>query len=144
MSDVPNDPARRDAASEAAQNVVDEVTSWEYSADRTTIESRLDEGLREAGVQVDDDERRRLVEEIDEVKQDETSGSPSVRAAEPAELRVHRALTPSRSLAPPPRPMSVAVSVLRAATGGARLAFGHGRRRTAAHRNLRADHARTS
>ena len=85
MSDVPKDRDRQDAASEAAQNVVDEVTSWEYSAEKATIESRLDDGLREAGVEVDDDERRRLVEEIDEVKQDETSGSPSVQAAEPAD-----------------------------------------------------------
>jgi hypothetical protein len=88
MSDQPTDRDRQDhqdAADEAAQNVVDEVTSWEYSAETSTIESRLDEGLREAGVEVDDDERRRLVEEIDEVKQDESKGSPRVRSAEPVD-----------------------------------------------------------
>ena len=84
MSDVPNDQERQqEAAREAAQNVVDEVTSWEYSAETGTIEARLDEGLREAGVEVDEEERRRLADEIDEVKQDETKGSPEVRSASP-------------------------------------------------------------
>lgn len=85
MSDQPHDQEHRDAATEAAQNVVDEVTSWEYSAETDTIEARLDAGLREAGVSVDDEERRRLVEQIDEVKHDETTGSPDVRAAEPTD-----------------------------------------------------------
>lgn len=86
MSDAPNDQEREDAAAEAAQNVVDEVTSWEYSAEPDTIGSRLDEGLREAGVEMDEDERRRIVEEIDEVKQDETRGAPDVEPAEVAEV----------------------------------------------------------
>ena len=85
MSDAPNEQEQQDAATEAAQNVVGEVTSWEYSAEPETIESRLDAGLEEAGVQVDDDERRRLVEEIDEVKQDETRGAPEVGSARPDE-----------------------------------------------------------
>ena len=63
MSDVTNDQDRQDAASEAAQNVVDEVKPW-----------------------------------------------PTGRRRRP---RLH-------------------------------LAFGHGRRRTAAHRNLRAEHGRAS
>jgi hypothetical protein len=81
MSDQPTEEERQDAAAEAAQNVVDEVTSWEYSAEPDTIESRLDEGLEQAGVGVEDTERRRLVEEIDEVKQDEDRGTPQVEAA---------------------------------------------------------------
>jgi hypothetical protein len=81
MTDVPNDQEREEAATEAAQHVVDEVTSWEYSAEPATIESRLDEGLEQAGVGVEDTERRRLVEEIDEVKQDEDRGTPQVEAA---------------------------------------------------------------
>jgi len=98
MSDTPNDREtndsetnesgsaneREDAATQAAQNVVGEVTSWEYSAEPDTIEATLDDGLREAGVEVDDGERRRLVEEIDEVKHDESSGTPQVRSADPA------------------------------------------------------------
>ena len=87
MSDATHDPEQQDAATEAAQNVVDEVTSWEYSAEPATIESRLDAGFEEAGVQVDDSERRRLVEEIDELKQDETRGAPEVGSASPSEGR---------------------------------------------------------
>ncbi len=83
MSELP-DEHEQDAATEAAQNVVDEVTSWEYSAERDTIEERLDEGLEQAGVDVDEPERQRLVEEIDEVKQDEGRGAPDVESARPA------------------------------------------------------------
>jgi hypothetical protein len=82
MSDAPNE---QDAAKEAAQNVVGEVTSWEYSAEPDTIGSKLDEGLQQAGVDVDDDERSRLVDEIDEVKQDESRGAPEVESAQPAD-----------------------------------------------------------
>jgi hypothetical protein len=84
MSDVPNDREREEVATEAAQNVVDEVTSWEYSAERGTIESRLDEGLQEAGVELDEGEHRRLVEEIDDVKRDENRGAPDVGSAHAA------------------------------------------------------------
>jgi hypothetical protein len=85
MTDAPNEQEQRDAATEAAQNVVDEVTSWEYSAEPDTIESRLDEGLEQAGVSVDDEERARLVDEIDEVKHDEGRGAPEVGSARPVE-----------------------------------------------------------
>ena len=85
MSDQPKDPARDDAADEAAQNVVDEVTSWNYSAERETIESELDEGLDQAGVELSDEERQRVVEEIDAVKQDESRGAPQVGSASATE-----------------------------------------------------------
>ncbi len=85
MTDAPNQQEQQDAATEAAQNVVDEVTSWEYSAEPDTIESRLDEGLEQAGVEVDDEQRQRLVDEIDEVKQDEGRGAPDVESARPAD-----------------------------------------------------------
>jgi hypothetical protein len=85
MTDVPNDQEREEAATEAAQHVVDEVTSWEYSAEPDTIESKLDEGLEQVGVDVDDDERKRLVDEIDEVKHDEGRGAPDVESARPVE-----------------------------------------------------------
>lgn len=81
MTDAPNQHEQEEAATEAAQNVVDEVTSWEYSAEPATIESRLDEGLEQAGVDVDDEERQRLVDEIDEVKHDEGRGAPDVESA---------------------------------------------------------------
>jgi len=87
MTDTSNQENRenQEAATEAAQNVVDEVTSWEYSAEPGTIESRLDAGLAQAGVDVDDEERQRLVDEIDDVKQDEGLGAPDVESARPAD-----------------------------------------------------------
>ena len=54
MSDAPNEQEQQDAATEAAQNVVGEVTSWEYSAEPETIESRLDAGLEEAAATLED------------------------------------------------------------------------------------------
>lgn len=75
---TPEPDETQDAAAEAAQNAVDETTSWEYSAERDTIERDLDEGLEEAGVDVEPSERRRLVDEIDDVKDHEDAGSPRV------------------------------------------------------------------
>lgn len=72
------------AATEAAQRVVEEVSSWEYSAERDTIAERLDQGLRDAKVAVDEDERSRILAEINEMK-DEESDPPQVRSARPAD-----------------------------------------------------------
>lgn len=83
MSDTERPDETEDAATEAAQNVVDEVTTWEYSAEPETIERSLDEGLDEAGVEVDGAERQRLVEQIDDVKLHEGEGSPRVHGARP-------------------------------------------------------------
>ncbi|HYN30869.1 MAG TPA: hypothetical protein VES95_13525 [Dermatophilaceae bacterium] len=87
MTENPN--AEQAAATEAAQHVVDEVTSWNYSSERDTIESELDEGLDAAGVEMGTGEKERIVEEIDEeideLKQDETAGKPQVESAEAAE-----------------------------------------------------------
>ncbi|MGG5258480.1 hypothetical protein [Phycicoccus avicenniae] len=83
MSETQQPDEQDDAATEAAQNVVDEVTTWEYSAEKDTIEDSLDRGLDEAGVEVDGAERQRLVEEIDDVKQHEDEGSPRVHDARP-------------------------------------------------------------
>ena len=76
------DQAVVEAAVEAAQRVVEEVTSWEYSAEEGTIADKLDEGLRAAGVALDDDERTRILAEIDDMK-DEHSAEPRVRSARP-------------------------------------------------------------
>lgn len=48
----------------------------------TPIESRLDEGLREAGVEVEADERRRIVVEIDDIRRHETQAAPEVGSAQ--------------------------------------------------------------
>ena len=72
----------KQAAIEAAQRVVDEVSSWQYSAEDSTIAEQLDRGL--AKVSVSDDERARILAEIDGMK-DEKSSAPQVRSAAPAE-----------------------------------------------------------
>jgi hypothetical protein len=72
------------AATEAAQRVVEEVSSWQYSAEDGMIAEQLDEGLAQAKVRLDDDERTRILAEIDDMK-DEQSSTPQVRSATPAE-----------------------------------------------------------
>ena len=74
----------KQAAIEAAQRVVDEVSSWEYSAEDDTIAQQLDEGLAKAQVSLNDDERTRILAEIDQMK-DEHSSAPQVRSATPLE-----------------------------------------------------------
>ena len=81
--DAMTDEAQQ-AATEAAQRVVEDVSSWQYSAEDGTIAQQLDEGLSQAGVRLDDDERTRILAEIDEMK-DEQSSTPQVRSATPAE-----------------------------------------------------------
>lgn len=74
----------KQAAIEAAQRVVDEVSSWQYSAEDSTIAEQLDAGLAKAKVSVSGDERTRILAEIDGMK-DEKSSAPQVRSAAPAE-----------------------------------------------------------
>lgn len=72
------------AAVEAAQRVVDDVSSYQYSAEDAVIADELDQGLGQARVSLPDDERTRILAEIDDLK-DESSPTPQVRAATPAE-----------------------------------------------------------
>lgn len=72
------------AATEAAQAVVDQVSSYQYSAEDNTIAQELDKGLAEAQVSLDADERTRILAEIDDLK-DEQSSTPQVRSATPVE-----------------------------------------------------------
>jgi hypothetical protein len=74
----------KQAAIEAAQRVVEEVSSWQYSADDAMIADQLDEGLAKAKVSLSDDERTRILAEIDAMK-DEQSSTPQVRSATPVE-----------------------------------------------------------
>jgi hypothetical protein len=57
-------PSGDDDAREAAQNVADSAESWEHGAEKSTIRDHLDHGLEEAGVEVPDDEKERLVDEV--------------------------------------------------------------------------------
>jgi hypothetical protein len=75
---------KQQAAIEAAQRVVEEVSSWQYSADDGMIADQLDEGLQKAAVRLDDEERTRVLAEIDGMK-DEQSSAPQVRSASPVE-----------------------------------------------------------
>ena len=70
------------AATEAAQRVIEDVSSWQYSAEDRVIADELDRGLQAAGVRLDDDERTRILAAIDGMK-DEQSGTPQVRSATP-------------------------------------------------------------
>lgn len=72
-----------DAAREAAQKAVDTATSWDYSAGEKKIADKLQEGLDEAGVTVEEAEFDRLVHAIDGIVQDESAGPPTVGAAAP-------------------------------------------------------------
>lgn len=72
----------KQAAIEAAQRVVDEVSSYQYSAEDATIAQQLDEGLAKAQVSISDDEKARILAEIDGMK-DEQSSAPQVRSASP-------------------------------------------------------------
>lgn len=55
----------QDAAREAAQHVVDDVTAWNETSEEGTIREELDRGLDQAGVDLSDAERERLVGEIE-------------------------------------------------------------------------------
>lgn len=72
------------AATEAAQRVVDEVSSYQYSAEDGTIAEQLDRRLAQAKVSLDDDERTRILADIDGMK-NEQSSVPQVRSATPVE-----------------------------------------------------------
>ena len=72
----------KQAAIEAAQRVVDQVSSYQYSAEDETIARQLDEGLAKAQVSLGDEERTRILAEIDGLK-DEESSTPQVRSATP-------------------------------------------------------------
>lgn len=68
----------QDEAREAAQHVADSAESWEHGAEESTIREHLEEGLDEAGVEVAEDEKERLVADI---KDDDAT--PTVDEATP-------------------------------------------------------------
>jgi hypothetical protein len=49
---------------EAIQAVVDRVTSWQDGATESTVEQELRDGFREAGVDVPDDDVKKLADAI--------------------------------------------------------------------------------
>lgn len=71
-------PEEQDAAREAAQHVVDDVTAWNETSEEGTIREELDRGLDQAGVDLSDAEKERLVEQIES-----GDGRPDVGGAQP-------------------------------------------------------------
>lgn len=53
-----------DAKVTALQAVVDRLASWQDGAEEKTLRQELDEGLDEAGIDVTDDVRERIVEHL--------------------------------------------------------------------------------
>jgi hypothetical protein len=53
-----------DERTEAIQAVVDRVSSWQDGATEGTVEEELRNGFTEAGVEVSDDETRKLADAI--------------------------------------------------------------------------------
>ena len=67
MTDETADQTSVDEAKVAAlQAVVDRLASWQDGAEEKTLREELDEGLSEAGIDVDEDVRERIVEHIRE------------------------------------------------------------------------------
>ena len=67
MTDETADQTAVDEAKVAAlQGVVDRLASWQDGAEEKTLREELDEGLQEAGIDVDDDVRGRIVEHLRE------------------------------------------------------------------------------
>ena len=53
-----------EARTEVVQAVVDRIVSWQEGADRPTIRAELDAALTEAGVELDESVRQRIVERV--------------------------------------------------------------------------------
>lgn len=68
----------QDEAREAAQHVADSTESWEHGAEESQVREHLEEGLDQAGVEVPEGEKDKLVEQV----RDEGS-SPEVEQASP-------------------------------------------------------------
>lgn len=77
MTTPDNDPGQ-DEAREAAQHVADSAESWEHGAEKSTIREHLDAGLDHAGVDVAEDEKDQLVDDIKDV-----DATPTVDEATP-------------------------------------------------------------
>jgi hypothetical protein len=68
----------QDEAREAAQHVADSTESWEHGAEEAQVREHLEEGLDEAGVEVREGEKDKLVEQVRD-----GDASPEVEQASP-------------------------------------------------------------
>ena len=65
--DDPEDTGREtgeDARVQVLQAVVDRIVSWQEGADDATVRTELDDALSQAGVDLDEDTRQRIVERV--------------------------------------------------------------------------------
>ena len=61
--DDPQDTGE-DARVEVLQAVVDRIVSWQEGADDATVRTELDDALSQAGVDLDEDTKQRIVERV--------------------------------------------------------------------------------
>jgi uncharacterized protein YpuA (DUF1002 family) len=61
--DDPQDTGE-DARVQVLQAVVDRIVSWQEGADDATVRTELDDALSQAGVDLDEDTRQRIVERV--------------------------------------------------------------------------------
>lgn len=69
MSEMTPTGEEHEAKLEAAQAVVDKVTSWQHGAEEETVREELDKGLAEAEVDLPSDTVDALTEQIHETGQ---------------------------------------------------------------------------
>lgn len=67
-------------AREAAQHVADSAESWEHGAEESEVREHLEEGFDQAGVEVTEDEKDKLVDQVRD-----TDEMPVVDEATPEE-----------------------------------------------------------
>ena len=66
LDDMSGDDSDADPRVEVLQAVVDRIVSWQEGADDATIRTELDDALSQAGVELDDATKQRIVERVSE------------------------------------------------------------------------------
>ena len=66
LDDMSGDDPDADPRVEVLQAVVDRIVSWQEGADDATIRTELDDALSQAGVELDDATKQRIVERVSE------------------------------------------------------------------------------
>lgn len=74
MTDTTGSGAEQQAKQEAADNVVETVSSWQHGAEEGTVKEELEKGFDSAGVEVPSDNVESLAHEIHE-----SDGTPDTK-----------------------------------------------------------------
>ena len=64
LDDMTGDDRPDDPRVEVLQAVVDRIVSWQEGTDEATVRTELDEALSQAGVDLDDASKQRIVERV--------------------------------------------------------------------------------